>query len=128
MGTKQECYVLFLNKSWKQLPTKQQLFGHLPPISHNLSKTNKTSGVLLEKFLWTYHYWSTSKARHWKRSWRPTRNDRLYGDKELGNSMLSAQLYDGNAERVKEEQTTWPGISYCLLDSRSGRNYSYNRQ
>ena len=28
----------FLNNSWKQHPTKQQLHGHLPPISKTISK------------------------------------------------------------------------------------------
>ena len=37
------------NKSWKQLSTKQQLYGHLPPISNFSSKTNKTWRVLMEK-------------------------------------------------------------------------------
>ena len=60
-----------LNKSWKQQPTKQQLYSHLPPIS---SKTNKTCRTLLEKqgqthewcsptdlFTWTCQCWLTSK-------------------------------------------------------------------
>ena len=32
----QEYYVQFLNKSWKQHPTKYQLYGHQPPITKTI--------------------------------------------------------------------------------------------
>ena len=39
-----------LNKSWRQQPTKQQLYGHLPPISKTIKiRTKQTCGTLLEK-------------------------------------------------------------------------------
>ena len=35
-----------LNKSWKRQPTKQQLYGHLPPIKETIQvkKKSKTAG------------------------------------------------------------------------------------
>ena len=30
-----------LNESWRQHPTKQQLYGHLPPITKKLSKLDE---------------------------------------------------------------------------------------
>ena len=39
-----------LNKSWRQHPTRLQLYGHLPPHHENYkSSTNQTRGTLLEK-------------------------------------------------------------------------------
>ena len=39
-----------LNKSWRQHPTRLQLYGHLPPHHENYtSQTNQTRGTLLEK-------------------------------------------------------------------------------
>ena len=39
-----------LNKSWRQHPTRLQLYGHLPPHHKNYtSSTNQTRGTLLEK-------------------------------------------------------------------------------
>ena len=39
-----------LNKSWRQHPTRLQLYGHLPPITKNYtSSTNQTRRTLLEK-------------------------------------------------------------------------------
>ena len=37
-----------LNKSWRQHPTKQQLYGHLPPITKTI-QANQTCRILLEK-------------------------------------------------------------------------------
>ena len=38
-----------LNKSWRQHPTKQQLYGHLPHIMKTTKETNQTCKTLLEK-------------------------------------------------------------------------------
>ena len=39
-----------LNKSWRQHPTKQQLYGHLPPILKTIKvETNQTCRILQEK-------------------------------------------------------------------------------
>ena len=37
-----------LNKSWKQHPTKQQIYGHLPPISKTIP-TRRTRHAGLEE-------------------------------------------------------------------------------
>ena len=50
---------VILNISWRQHPTKQQLYGHLPPILKHQSKTNITSGTLLQKQGRT-HKWRSS--------------------------------------------------------------------
>ena len=51
-----------LNKSWRQHPTRHQLYGHLPPIT-NTSKTNQTRGTLLEK-QGRAHKWCTPMDFH----------------------------------------------------------------
>ena len=39
-----------LNKTWKQHPTKQQLYGHLPPITKTIQvRWTRHAGTLLEK-------------------------------------------------------------------------------
>ena len=37
------------NKSWKQRPTKQQLYGHSPPILQAIQVRQIRCGALLEK-------------------------------------------------------------------------------
>ena len=48
---------VILNKSWRQHPTRHQLYGHLPPI------TNQTRRALLEKQGWA-HKWCTPMDPH----------------------------------------------------------------
>ena len=50
-----------LNKSWRQHPTRYQLYGHLPPITK--TKTNQTCRTLLEKQGWA-HKWCTPMDPH----------------------------------------------------------------
>ena len=74
MATTQECCKQYLNKSWRQHPTKQQLYDHLPPIMKTIqvrwtrhpghcwrSRDELISDVLLwtpshgrAKAVWTY--------------------------------------------------------------------------
>ena len=57
-----------LNKSWKQHPTKQQLYGHLPPILQTINDEqdiqdsvpeciNAESAIFLLKYEWDCNYW-----------------------------------------------------------------------
>ena len=48
-----------LNKSWRQHPTRRQLYGHLPPIT----KTIQTRRTLLEK-QWRARKWRTPMDPH----------------------------------------------------------------
>ena len=72
-------YILFLNKSWKQLPSKQQLYGHLPPIKKPIQvRRTRHPGHcwsskdehLINVLLWTLKHGHTSfgqPARTWSR-------------------------------------------------------------
>ena len=40
-----------LNKSWKQHPIKQQLYGHLPPISLDIWELHKDAACCFEQIL-----------------------------------------------------------------------------
>ena len=107
--TKMLCAVF--NKSWKQHPTKQQLYSHLlfiwQTIQVRLARHadycwTRTSDILL----WTLTYGCTrvgqlvrtyiSSVKYWMQSKRPFRNNGHYRwmGRESGNSMLSAQLDD----------------------------------
>ena len=44
-----------LNKSWRQHPTRHQLYGHLPPITKTIQvRRTRHAGTLLEKQRWTH--------------------------------------------------------------------------
>ena len=73
-----------LNKSWRQHPTKHQLYGHLPPITKTIKvKRTRQAGhywrsrdeLINDVLLWTPHIWSsksrtTSKNIHIAAMWR----------------------------------------------------------
>ena len=52
-----------LNKSWRQHPTRHQLYGHLPPITKTIQVTNQTRRTLLEK-QGRAHKWYTPMDPH----------------------------------------------------------------
>ena len=53
-----------LNKSWRQHPTRHQLYGHLPPITKTIKvRRNQTCGTLLEK-QGRAHKWCTLMDPH----------------------------------------------------------------
>ena len=54
-----------LNKSWKQNCSKQQLYGHLPPISQTIQVRWTKHGTLLEKQGWTHKWHSSMDPFKW---------------------------------------------------------------
>ena len=55
-----------LNKSFKQPPTKQQLYGHLPPISKTIKVQRKTCWTLIEskdKPMSDFFHWTPTHGR-----------------------------------------------------------------
>ena len=83
-----------LNKSWRQHPTKHQLYGHLPPITKNIQiRRNRNAGhcwrsrdeLISGVLLWT-------PSHGWAKAGRPARTYILQLC-ESGISVLMARLY-----------------------------------
>ena len=105
-----------LNKSWRQHPTRHQLYGHLPPITKTIhvrrarhaghcwrSKDELLSDVLL----WTPTY-GQAKAR------RPTRTyiqqlcgDRGYNPEDLPEAMNDREKWREMVRDIRAGDTTW---------------------
>ena len=105
-----------LNMSWKQHPTKQQLYGHLPPITKTIkigqtrhmghcwrSRNELMSNVLL---------WTPSHG--WAKAERPARTyiQQLYADTRWSPEDLLEAMDDRERwrERVRDihaDSTTW---------------------
>ena len=64
-----------LNKSWKQHPTKKQLYGPPPHFTNHTSKTDKTRGTLLEKQGRTHKRRPPVEVSTWARKCGPTGED-----------------------------------------------------
>ena len=98
-----------LNKSWRQHPTRHQLYGHLPPITKTIqvrrtrhvghswrSKDELISDVLL----WTPAYGQVKAgrpARTYIQPWRPAKTDGMIGrsgERGSGISVLATRHDD----------------------------------
>ena len=68
-----------LNKSWRQHPTKQQLYGHLPPIMKTIQiKWTRHAGHwwrIRDEFISDILLWTPSHG--WAKAWQPARIYRL---------------------------------------------------
>ena len=97
-----------LNKSWRQHPTKQQLYGHLPPITKTIQVRRarhaghcwRSKDELIRDIL----LWTPSHGR--AKAWRPARTyiqqlcvDTGYSLEDLPGAM---NIRDGWRERVRE--------------------------
>ena len=115
-ATTQECCEQFWKKSWRQHPTKQQLYGHLPPITKTIkvtrtrhtghcwrSRNERISDVLL---------WTPSHGRA-KAGWQPrTYIQQLCEDTGCSPEDLPEAMNDREEwrERVRDIHaggTTW---------------------
>ena len=61
---------VILNKSWRQHPTRHQLYGHLPPIYPR--QTNQTCRTLLEKQGWAHKRCTSMDPHIWPGKSRTT--------------------------------------------------------
>ena len=95
-----------LNKSWWQQPTKQQLYGHLPPITIQVRRSryaghcwSKTDELISEILLWTLSHGQANAERLAR-----TYMQQLCADTGCSLENQSGVLEDreGWQERVKE--------------------------
>ena len=110
-----------LNKSWRQHPTKQQLYGHLPPIMKTLQvRQTRHAGHCWrsrDKLMWT-------PSHGWAKAGQPARTyiQQLCADTGCSLEDLPEVIDDraGWRERVKEicaDGTTWWYISHHVTQT-----------
>ena len=115
LSSRNECWAI-LNKSWWQHPTKQQLYGHQPPITKTIkirqtryaghcwrSKDELVSAVLL---------WTPSHGR--PKVWRPVRTyiQQLYADtgcnpEDLPKAMDDRKVWQERVRNICADRVTW---------------------
>ena len=74
-----------LNKSWRQHPTRHQLYGHLPPITKTIQvRRTRHAGHYWRSYvlLWTPAYGQAKAGRPARTysSWRPAKSDEWLGE------------------------------------------------
>ena len=100
-----------LNKSWRQHPTRQQLYGHLPPITKTIqSRRTRHAGhcwrskdeLISDALLWTPAYGQAKAGR-------PTRTyiQQLYSHEDLPEAMNDREKWRERVRDIHASDTTW---------------------
>ena len=93
-----------LNKSWRQQPTKQQLYGHLPPITKTIQirRTRRVGHCWksCNEFISDVLLWTTSLGR--EKAGRPARTYIQYLCADTGCSLEAMDNSEGWRERIRE--------------------------
>ena len=105
-----------LNKSWRQHPTKHQLYGHLPPITKTIqvrrarlaghcwrSRDELISNVLL----WTPTYGRANAGRPARTYIHQLCKDKECSPKDLPESMNNREKWRERAREIRAGGTTW---------------------
>ena len=82
-----------MNKSWRQHPTKQQLYGHLPPITKTI-KVRQTRHAQ-PRIRSSQVFWDTNRSRNLSQMTRPTDSQQ---NKE---NLTNIGLYNPNRPQSK---------------------------
>ena len=107
---------VILNKSWRQYPTKQQLYGHLTPIT----KTIKISRTRYAGHCWRSRDELVSDVPHWipsqggEKAGRPARTyiQQLSADtgcipEDLPKAMEDREGWRESVRNIRADSTTW---------------------
>ena len=105
-----------LNKSWRQHPTKHQLYGHLPPITKTIQvRRTRHAGhcwrsrdeLIGDVLLWT-------PTHGWTKAWWPARTyiqqlceDKRCSPEDLSEAMNDREKWRERARDIRASGTTW---------------------
>ena len=105
-----------LNKSWRQHPTKQQLYGHQPPIMKSI-KIRRTRHVAhcwrsRDELISDVLLWTPSHGRAKARRPAPTYMQQLCADtgcslEDLPEAMDNWEVWRERARNIRTDSATW---------------------
>ena len=101
-----------LNKSWQQHPTKNQLYGHLPPITKTIQvKRTRHAGhfwrSISDVLLWTTRY-GRAKARRPARTYiQQLCKDTGCGPEDLPEAMNDREKWWKRVKDIRASSMTW---------------------
>ena len=105
-----------LNKSWRQHPTKHQLYGHLPPITKTIQVRRtrhaghcwrSTNELISDVLLWTPTY-GRAKARRPARTFiQQLYEDTGYSPEDLPEAMNDREKWGERVRNIRACSTKW---------------------
>ena len=105
-----------LNKSWRQHPTKHQLYGHLPPITKTIQvRRNRHarhcwgSGdeLISDVLLWTPAYGQAKAGQPTKTYIQQLYEDTGYSPEDLPEAMNDREKWRERVRDIRASGTTW---------------------
>ena len=105
-----------LNKSWRQHPTRHQLYGHLPPITKTIQvrRTRHTGHCWSSRneFIRDVHFWTPTYGR--AKAGRPARTyiqplceDTGCGPEDLPEAMNDKEKWRDRVRDIRDDGMTW---------------------
>ena len=104
-----------LNKSWRQHPTKQQLYGHLPPITKTIqARRNRHAGhcwrsrdeLIRDVLLWTPIYGRAKAGRPARTYIQQLCEDTGCSPEDLPEAMNDREMWQERARDICASGTT----------------------
>ena len=105
-----------LNKSWRQHPTKRQLYGHLPPITKTIQvRRNRHAGycwrirdeLISEVLLWTPTYGRAKAGRPARTYIQQLCEDTVCSPEDLPEAMHVRQKWRERIRDIRAGGMTW---------------------
>ena len=105
-----------LNKSWRQHPTRHQLYGHLPPITKTIQvRRTRHAGhcwrsrdeLMSDVLLWTPTYGRAKAGRPARTYIQQVCEDTEYSPEDLPEAMNDREKWRERVRDIRATSTTW---------------------
>ena len=105
-----------LNSSWRQLPTKQQLYGHLPPITKTIqNRRTRHAGhcwrskdeLISDLLLWTPSHGRAKAGRQARTYIQQLSEDTGCSPEDLPEAMNDGERWREMVRDIRADGTTW---------------------
>ena len=105
-----------LNKSWRQHPTRHQLYGHLPPITRTIQvRRTRHAGhcwrskdeLISDVLLWTTAYGQAKAGRPARTYTQQLREDTGCSPEDLPEGMIDREKWRKRVRDICANGTTW---------------------
>ena len=122
-----------LNKSWRQHPTKQQLYGHLPPITKTIQiRRTRHAGhswrskdkLISDVLLWTPSHGRASVERPARTYLQQLCADRSYSLEDLPGAMDDRDKWQERVREIRASSLTWWWCYISVNCNKNKRDYS----
>ena len=123
-ATTQECCEQILNKSWRQHPIKQQVYGHLPPITKTLKvKRTRYAGhcwrsrdeLISDVLLWTPSYGRAKAGQPARTYVQHLCDDTGCSSEDEPEAMNYREEWWERIRSIRAGCTRWWGCHYFVL-------------